>query len=213
MDFSSAFNSMKTHILLKRVTDLNINTELVLWIRDFLSCRPQRVCVRGSMSDVLTLSIGFPQGCVLSPVLFSLFTNGFMINEEHFRLFKSTALRTSVQNYCFFLLLLFLFFWSVLTFHLHAWYSHLNCRSKNKLSRIVSMASKIVCKPQNPLTQLFTERARKKARSILADSSHPLFSQFEPLSSRWRYRTPLATKNIFKKSFIPGAIHILNSTK
>lgn len=40
------------------------------------------------MSDMLTLSTGCPQGCVLSPVLFSLFTNEFTIKEEHFRLFK-----------------------------------------------------------------------------------------------------------------------------
>jgi len=41
------------------------------------------------MSDVLTLSTGCPQGCVLSPVLFSLFANIFTIKEEQFRsLFK-----------------------------------------------------------------------------------------------------------------------------
>ncbi len=43
VDFSSAFNSMKTHLLLKRLVDLNINQGLVLWIRNVLSCRPQRV--------------------------------------------------------------------------------------------------------------------------------------------------------------------------
>lgn len=36
LDFSSAFNSMKINILLKRLTDLNINSGLILWIRQFL---------------------------------------------------------------------------------------------------------------------------------------------------------------------------------
>ncbi len=43
VDFSSAFNSMKTHLLLKRLVDLNINQGLVLWIRNIIYCRPQRV--------------------------------------------------------------------------------------------------------------------------------------------------------------------------
>ena len=88
MDLTTAFTSMKTHILLKRLIDLNINSRLVLWIRDFLFYHPQRVCVGESMSDVLTVSAGCPQGCLLSPVLFSLYTNAFMINGKHFRLFK-----------------------------------------------------------------------------------------------------------------------------
>ncbi len=36
---------------------------------------------------------------------------------------------------------------SVLTFHLSVWYEHLNCRLKNKLSRSVSSASKIIVRP------------------------------------------------------------------
>ncbi len=52
VDFSSAFNSMKTHLLLKRLVDLNINQGLNLWIRNIISCCPQRVFVRGVMSDV-----------------------------------------------------------------------------------------------------------------------------------------------------------------
>ncbi len=83
---------------------------------------------------------------------------------------------------------------SVLTFHLLAWYKHLNCRLKNKLSRIVSSAHKIIGRPQNQLTQLYVERTKKKTRVILADGSHPLFSQFELLKSGRRYRVPLAKK-------------------
>ncbi len=91
---------------------------------------------------------------------------------------------------------------SVLTFHLSAWYEHLNCRLKNKLSRIVSMANKITGRPQNLLKQLYVERTKKEARVILADSFHPLFGQFEPLKSGRRYRVPLVLKNVFKRGLL-----------
>ena len=46
---------------------------------------------------------------------------------------------------------------SVLTFHLSAWFGHLNCKLKKKLNRIVLMASKIVGKPQKQLTQIYID--------------------------------------------------------
>lgn len=88
VDFSAAFNSMKLSILLKRLADLNVDKGLILWTRDFLSCRPQRVCVNGTLSGVLIISTGYPQGSVLSPVFFSLFTNEFAINDCNFKLIK-----------------------------------------------------------------------------------------------------------------------------
>ena len=41
MDFSSAFNTLQTHILIKRLLDLDVSPGLILWIRSFLSDRPQ----------------------------------------------------------------------------------------------------------------------------------------------------------------------------
>lgn len=82
---------------------------------------------------------------------------------------------------------LFIYLCIYLTFHLPAWFGPLNCQSKNKLFRIVSMARKIVGKPQKPWTQHFKERTGKKERSIPLDSSRPISSQFEPLNSRRRY--------------------------
>ncbi len=79
-----------------------------------------------------------------------------------------------------------------------SWIGHLNCRYKNKLSRIIVMASKIVGAPQTSLNPLLIDRTRRKARSIVGDSSRPLLAS----SSLW---APLATRNIFKKSFILGA--------
>ncbi len=99
---------------------------------------------------------------------------------------------------------------SVLNFHLSAWYEHLNCRFKNKFSRIVSMANKIIVRPQSQIIQLYVERTKAAARVILADSSHH-FSQFEPLKSGRCYRVPLVNKNVFKMCFLLNAIQIINS--
>lgn len=68
--------------------DLNINKGLILWVRISLSCCLHSVCLGGSISDVLSESTGRPQGCVPSPVLFSHFTNDFIINDNDFKLVK-----------------------------------------------------------------------------------------------------------------------------
>ncbi len=88
IDFSSAFNTVRIYILLDRLLKLDSNGHLVLWIKDFLADRPQRVYVQGTMSDEVILNTGVPQGCVLSPALFSMYINKMQICESNFSLFK-----------------------------------------------------------------------------------------------------------------------------
>ncbi len=66
---------MQIHILLQRLIDLGVNGGIIHWIRDFLSDRPQRVLVNGSVSDEIVLNTGAPQGTIFSPFLFSAYTN------------------------------------------------------------------------------------------------------------------------------------------
>ena len=75
MDFSLAFNKFQPHLLIKRLLDLGANHTLVLWIKQFLCDRPQRVSLNGIRSDELIVNTGAPQGCVLSTILFSVYTN------------------------------------------------------------------------------------------------------------------------------------------
>ncbi len=59
-----------------------------MWIKDFLLSRTQRVWCNGQLSDECTVNTGDPQGSVISPVLFSLYINDFMIHNSNFKLFK-----------------------------------------------------------------------------------------------------------------------------
>ncbi len=54
---------------------LGLNNSLCNWILDLLTGRPQSVRVGHNTSSTTTLSTGAPQGCVLSPLLFTLLTH------------------------------------------------------------------------------------------------------------------------------------------
>jgi hypothetical protein len=61
--------------LINKLRTLGLNTFLCNWILDFLTGRSQVVRVGNNTSATLILNKGAPQGCVLSPFLYSLFTN------------------------------------------------------------------------------------------------------------------------------------------
>ena len=58
------------------------------WILNILLDRPQVVKVNTLLSQPLILSTGAPQGCVLSPLLYSLFTNDCRSNNNSTLVFK-----------------------------------------------------------------------------------------------------------------------------
>ncbi|KAK1785144.1 hypothetical protein P4O66_018556 [Electrophorus voltai] len=74
VDYSSAFNTIIPSLLTTKLGDLGLHTSLCDWISNFLTDRPQSVRVGNCASFTLTLSTGAPQGCVLSPLLYSLYT-------------------------------------------------------------------------------------------------------------------------------------------
>ncbi|KAI5089711.1 gastrula zinc finger protein XlCGF28.1-like [Silurus meridionalis] len=75
VDFSSAFNTIIPSKLICKLLDLGINTSTCNWVMDFLTKRPQQVRSGSICSNTITLNTGVPQGCVLSPFLYSLFTS------------------------------------------------------------------------------------------------------------------------------------------
>ncbi len=69
IDYSSAFNTIVPTKLAVKLSDLSLNTTLCDWIQDFLTGRPQVVKMGQFTSNSITLNVGAPQGCVLSPLL------------------------------------------------------------------------------------------------------------------------------------------------
>lgn len=75
IDFSSAFNTIQPHLMALKLLAVNVNPKLILWICSFLLNRSQSVRFQNMLSSSRSTSTGAPQGTVLSPVLFTLYTN------------------------------------------------------------------------------------------------------------------------------------------
>ncbi|KAI3375234.1 hypothetical protein L3Q82_021731, partial [Scortum barcoo] len=79
-DFSSAFNTIQPRLLWDKLQLAGVDHHLTTWILDYLTHRPQFVRVQGFESDRLLCSTGAPQGTVLAPFLFTLYTADFSYN-------------------------------------------------------------------------------------------------------------------------------------
>ncbi|KAI4880858.1 hypothetical protein NFI96_024792 [Prochilodus magdalenae] len=100
-DFSSAFNTIQPLLLRDKLMKMEVDMHLVTWITDYLTGRPQHVRIRDCTSDTVISSTGAPQGTVLSPVLFTLYTSDFKYNSElcHMQKFSDdTAIVGCVRN-------------------------------------------------------------------------------------------------------------------
>ena len=75
MDFSSAFNTIIPVKLFDKLVSLDVHPAICYWTLNFLLHRFQYVKVNNSLSKPVILNTGAPQGCVLFPFLFTLFTN------------------------------------------------------------------------------------------------------------------------------------------
>ena len=77
IDFSSAFNTIQPHLLMQKLAMMEVSPSLILWIHSFMTGRPQyvRLNASGTVSDTLETNTGAPQGCVLSPALFTSYTS------------------------------------------------------------------------------------------------------------------------------------------
>jgi retron-type reverse transcriptase len=75
LDLSKAFDSVQHDILLKKILDLGVTSEVLNWFKSYLSNRSQYVCIGTATSTCAALEHGIPQGSVLSPFFFNIYTD------------------------------------------------------------------------------------------------------------------------------------------
>ena len=75
-------------LLQVKLSQRNVPDSTCRWITDYLSNRKQCVKLGSHVSDPQTISTGSPQGCVLSPLLFSLYTNSCTSSHQSVKLLK-----------------------------------------------------------------------------------------------------------------------------
>ena len=102
-DFSSAFNTIQPHLLIKKLLDQDIPKCLLSWILNYLTNRTQyvRLSRNGTISRCLQSNTGAPQGTVLAPFLFTLYTSDCRSTESSCPLIKfadDTAMLGLITN-------------------------------------------------------------------------------------------------------------------
>ena len=73
-DLSAAFDTLDIDLLLKKLAIYGADETTLNWFRSFLTNRTQRVRIGGTLSSPLGLETGVPQGGILSPIVFTLYT-------------------------------------------------------------------------------------------------------------------------------------------
>ena len=93
IDFSKAFDLVPHDRLLTKIVATGVDLRVVVWVKELLLGRSQRVRLDGQLSEGVAITSGVPQGRVLGPVLFLAYVNDIWRNTEpNIRLFADDCM-------------------------------------------------------------------------------------------------------------------------
>ena len=74
LDISKAFDTVAHHNLLTKLQKCGISDGLLKWLHAYLTDRVQCVRINNQLSDLLPIASGVPQGSILGPLLFAMYS-------------------------------------------------------------------------------------------------------------------------------------------
>ena len=75
IDYSRAFDTIDHKILISKLTGYGLDVLSINLLRSYLLSRTQRINIKGAKSTYHPLTYGVPQGSILGPLLFIIYTN------------------------------------------------------------------------------------------------------------------------------------------
>ena len=75
LDMSKAFDSVNHETLILKLQDVGASNLVLQWFCSYLNDRRQVVRIHSTLSEPLPINCGVPQGSILGPLLFSIYTN------------------------------------------------------------------------------------------------------------------------------------------
>lgn len=85
LDFSHAFDTVNHSVLLAILEHIGFDATAVSLFRNYLINRSQSVRLNGSLSSPRTVLYGVPQGSILGPILFTIYTSNLLADLKYIK--------------------------------------------------------------------------------------------------------------------------------